>query len=73
YRGKFYVILITLIILAGLYFSTVYINIISLFRKYYGFVGTQLNSLGNYVLSFIVIMFILNGISYLLINKKLSI
>ncbi|MCC0640092.1 MULTISPECIES: ABC transporter permease [unclassified Clostridioides] len=73
YRGKFYVILITLIILAGLYFSTVYINIISLFRKYYGFVGTQLNSLGNYVLSFIVIMFILNGISYFLINKKLSI
>ncbi|UWD47598.1 ABC transporter permease [Clostridioides difficile] len=73
YRGKFYVILITLTILAGLYFSTAYINIIGLFRKYYGFVGTQLYSLGNYVLSFIVIMFILNGISYLLINKKLSI
>ncbi|HBG9987128.1 TPA: ABC transporter permease, partial [Clostridioides difficile] len=35
YINKFYVILITLLIIAGLYFSTIYINIITLFRKYY--------------------------------------
>ncbi|HBG9819786.1 TPA: ABC transporter permease, partial [Clostridioides difficile] len=70
YINKFYVILITLLIIAGLYFSTIYINIITLFRKYYNLIGFQFNNLVAGLLSFLIIMFILNGISYLLIKKK---
>ncbi|NMS90066.1 ABC transporter permease [Clostridioides difficile] len=72
YINKLYVLLITFVVLIGLYFSTVYINIINLFRKYYVFIGTQFNTLVAGVLSFLIIMFILNGISYLLIKKKVS-
>ncbi|KPI53895.1 ABC transporter permease [Clostridioides difficile] len=72
YINKFYVILITLLIIAGLYFSTIYINIITLFRKYYKVIGFQFNNLVAGLLSFLIIMFILNGISYLLIKKKVS-
>ncbi|MFQ5010070.1 ABC transporter permease [Clostridioides difficile] len=72
YINKFYVILITLLIIAGLYFSTIYINIITLFRKYYNLIGFQFNNLVTGLLSFLIIMFILNGISYLLIKKKVS-
>ncbi|MBH6948936.1 ABC transporter permease [Clostridioides difficile] len=72
YINKFYVLLITFVVLIGLYFSTVYINIINLFRKYYVFIGTQFNTLVAGMLSFLIIMFILNGISYLLIKKKVS-
>lgn len=72
YINKFYVILITLLIIAGLYFSTIYINIITLFRKYYNLIGFQFNNLVAGLLSFLIIMFILNGISYLLIKKKVS-
>ncbi|CZR96994.1 MULTISPECIES: ABC transporter permease [Clostridioides] len=72
YINKFYVLLVTFVVLIGLYFSTVYINIINLFRKYYVFIGTQFNTLVAGVLSFLIIMFILNGISYLLIKKKVS-
>ncbi|HBF4253375.1 ABC transporter permease [Clostridioides difficile] len=72
YINKIYVILITLLIIAGLYFSTVYINIITLFRKYYKVIGFQFNNLVAGLLSFLIIMFILNGISYLLIKKKVS-
>ncbi|MDL0417886.1 ABC transporter permease, partial [Clostridioides difficile] len=64
--------LITLLIIAGLYFSTIYINIITLFRKYYKVIGFQFNNLVAGLLSFLIIMFILNGISYLLIKKKVS-
>ncbi len=70
YINKFYVILITLLIIAGLYFSTIYINIITLFRKYYNLIGFQFNNLVAGLLSFLIIMFILNGISYLLIKRK---
>ncbi|WP_131043650.1 ABC transporter permease [Clostridioides difficile] len=70
YINKIYVILITLLIIAGLYFSTIYINIITLFRKYYKVIGFQFNNLVAGLLSFLIIMFILNGISYLLIKKK---
>ncbi|MBY2667282.1 ABC transporter permease, partial [Clostridioides difficile] len=59
-------------IIAGLYFSTIYINIINLFRKYYNLIGFQFNNLVAGLLSFLIIMFILNGISYLLIKKKVS-
>ncbi|OFA25400.1 ABC transporter permease [Clostridioides difficile] len=72
YINKIYVILITLLIIAGLYFSTIYINIITLFRKYYKVIGFQFNNLVAGLLSFLIIMFILNGISYLLIKKKVS-
>ncbi|MCC0698885.1 ABC transporter permease [Clostridioides sp. ZZV15-6383] len=72
YINKFYVILITLLIMAGLYFSTIYINIITLFRKYYEVIGFQFNNLVAGLLSFLIIMFVLNGISYLLIKKKVS-
>lgn len=72
YINKIYVILITLLIIAVLYFSTVYINIITLFRKYYKVIGFQFNNLVAGLLSFLIIMFILNGISYLLIKKKVS-
>ncbi|PBG31515.1 ABC transporter permease, partial [Clostridioides difficile] len=58
--------------IAGLYFSTIYINIITLFRKYYSLIGFQFNNLVAGLLSFLIIMFILNGISYLLIKKKVS-
>ncbi|EGT3863040.1 ABC transporter permease, partial [Clostridioides difficile] len=53
-------------------FSTIYINIITLFRKYYNLIGFQFNNLVAGLLSFLIIMFILNGISYLLIKKKVS-
>ncbi|HGZ2640240.1 TPA: ABC transporter permease, partial [Clostridioides difficile] len=70
--NKFYILLITLLIIVGLYFSTIYISIITLFRKYYMAIGFQFNNLVAGLLSFLIIMFILNGISYLLIKKKIS-
>ncbi|EGT5266070.1 ABC transporter permease, partial [Clostridioides difficile] len=45
---------------------------ITLFRKYYSLIGFQFNNLVAGLLSFLIIMFILNGISYLLIKKKVS-
>lgn len=72
YINKYYVLLVTFVILIGLYFSTIYINIINLFRKYYVVIGTQFNTLVAGVLSFLIIMFVINGISYLLIKKKVS-
>ncbi|AVD35223.1 hypothetical protein [Clostridioides difficile] len=72
YINKFYILLITLLIIVGLYFSTIYISIITLFRKYYMAIGFQFNNLVAGLLSFLIIMFILNGISYLLIKKKIS-
>ncbi|EQF25300.1 putative membrane protein [Clostridioides difficile CD160] len=72
YINRLHIILIAFVVLIGLYFSTVYINIINLFRKYYQFIGIQFNTLVTGLLSFLIIMSILNGISYFLIKKKVS-